>query len=466
MKIFVIGAGHRFRELVETADGQRHYVVAVTDGEIPTDARGRKRVLWVRQPFDRFRAEPPTFDADDLVILVHHDPAVVSGLLRDLGAVAAPEPYAVLASSSFRPKAGEFPALLRLNDAAVLAAEWHQLLRDASEWRKVRELRRIAAAKNRILALIYGNPDPDAVAGAYALRELLGRNATTFTIAYTGEIGRLENAALIRALRLPLVPFRAEMIREHDGLAVVDAQPSFFTELELPDFDIVIDHHPAGKGYAAAYTDVRPHCGSTSTIFTHYFRRLGLPLSRRLATALYYGLKTDTQSLQRTASDDDLSAFRILRETADLYLIRKVELSRFDAGMLDEFARALARKRIVGDTLFVALDAVPNTDALVHIADFFMQVDSISWVVVAGRTNGTVVVVFRSDGWQKDAGKVAAQAFGDIGSAGGHRTMARAEIPVAALTAQGLGATTEELEAFLMSRLSPWLRALKKVKVS
>ena len=465
MKIFVIGNGHRFRDLVETADGQRHYVVAITDGEVPAGVSARKRVLWVHQPLDRLKEEPPRFEADDLVVIVHHEPATLAALLRVLPGIGAPLPVAVLGSSAFRPRSGDYPSVLMLKDEAILSAEWHRLLRDVSEWRKVHALKKLAEGKNRLLILLYGNPDPDAVASAYALRELLGRNATTATISYTGEIGRLENAALIKALHLPLEAFRPGMLKDHDVLATVDAQPSFFSGLNLPPFDIVIDHHPLGKGYTAAYADVRQHCGSTSTILTHYFRRLDLPISKRLATALYYGLKVDTQSLQRIAGDDDLAAFQILRAKADLNLIRKVEFSRFDASLLDEFGRALQCKRITGDTLFASLGPVKATDVLVHIADFFMQVNQISWVVIAGRVNGKLIVVFRSDGYQKDAGKVAAAAFGDIGSAGGHRTMARAEIPVAGLEAQGLGDTPEEVEAFLMSRLAPLLRALKRVKV-
>ena len=63
---------------------------------------------------------------------------------------------------------------------------------------------------------------------------------------------------------------------------------------------IVIDHHtwrePAA---AAAYVDVRPEAGATSTILTEYLQEAGLEPEPPLATVLFYGIKTDTRGLSR-----------------------------------------------------------------------------------------------------------------------------------------------------------------------
>jgi nanoRNase/pAp phosphatase (c-di-AMP/oligoRNAs hydrolase) len=58
-----------------------------------------------------------------------------------------------------------------------------------------------------------------------------------------------------------------------------------------------------------------------------------------------------------------------------------------------------------------------------------------------------VVVIFRGDGITRDVGLLAAQAFGGLGSAGGHKGMARAEIPLSA-------AKGEDVELFLWQVLS------------
>jgi nanoRNase/pAp phosphatase (c-di-AMP/oligoRNAs hydrolase) len=79
--------------------------------------------------------------------------------------------------------------------------------------------------------------------------------------------------------------------------------------------------------------------------------------------------------------------------------------------------------------VFAHLGPVVNPDVCVLIADFFMKISSVNWSIVSGLYDKKLVLVFRNDGLRKDAGKVAKQGFGQIGSAGGHKSMARAEIP-------------------------------------
>jgi nanoRNase/pAp phosphatase (c-di-AMP/oligoRNAs hydrolase) len=83
--------------------------------------------------------------------------------------------------------------------------------------------------------------------------------------------------------------------------------------------------------------------------------------------------------------------------------------------------------------MFAYLGSVANPDICVIIADFFMKISSVNWSIVSGLYSKKLIIVFRNDGLRKDAGKVARQSFGQIGSAGGHKSMARAEIPFEAL---------------------------------
>jgi nanoRNase/pAp phosphatase (c-di-AMP/oligoRNAs hydrolase) len=64
------------------------------------------------------------------------------------------------------------------------------------------------------------------------------------------------------------------------------------------------------------------------------------------------------------------------------------------------------------------------------VADFFNHVDQFDWVLVSGIYNEKLIVIFRCDGYRKNAGKLAARIFGRYGSAGGHREAARAEVPL------------------------------------
>ena len=83
--------------------------------------------------------------------------------------------------------------------------------------------------------------------------------------------------------------------------------------------------------------------------------------------------------------------------------------------------------------IFVHLGPVINPDACVIIADFFSRIHSVTWSIVSGLYDRALIVIFRNDGLRKNAGKVAEQSFGGIGFAGGHKSMARAEIPLNAI---------------------------------
>jgi nanoRNase/pAp phosphatase (c-di-AMP/oligoRNAs hydrolase) len=76
---------------------------------------------------------------------------------------------------------------------------------------------------------------------------------------------------------------------------------------------------------------------------------------------------------------------------------------------------------------------VATPDVLVLIADFFMRINSVTWSIVSGTCDKKLVVIFRNDGIRKNAGNVAKNGFGQLGSAGGHKNMARAEIALSDL---------------------------------
>ncbi len=332
--------------------------------------------------------------------------------------------------------------------------------------RRLELLREVVAKGEKLLILIYRNPDPDALGSALALRKLLRKTGENCTLAYTGEVGRPENAAMIKLLRIPVVAFEKSMLRKHSLLAVVDAQPGFF--MDNPDlaevhFSIVIDHHPRHKGFSADFEDIRPSFGSTSTIMTEYIRQSRLKMTTTMATALYYGLETDTASLQRVATDADIAAFRYLRSRVNMHIIRKVKQSHFPLRALDYFATAIVKKQTAGEVIFSHLGMVEVSDVCVQVADFFMGIYEMGWAIVSGITEGELVVVLRCDGYKKDAGKLASDVFGSVGSAGGHRTMARAEILLAELQTALPKVTNEAIEGYLISMIGKRLKPLRRL---
>jgi nanoRNase/pAp phosphatase (c-di-AMP/oligoRNAs hydrolase) len=59
-----------------------------------------------------------------------------------------------------------------------------------------------------------------------------------------------------------------------------------------------------------------------------------------------------------------------------------------------------------------------------------MRVNPVKWSIVSGIHDNRLIIILRNDGVRKNAGRVAKTAFSALGSAGGHRSMARAELPL------------------------------------
>lgn len=324
----------------------------------------------------------------------------------------------------------------------------------SSTAKKLKQLLGLARSSKRAVIVIYGNVDPDALASAWALKTIFSWASVKSTIGYTGHIGRLENENMMRTLKIPAFPVNREALEKADLIALVDAQPTFFRDYELPRCDIVIDHHPKEKKAQATFFDIRPECLATCTIVTNYLIALKKPVPVRLATALYHGLMTDSHGLRRGPSRLDKTAIVFLEKHADKSLLANIEFSQYSLGGLDYFGVALAKRRYARDVLYAHLGPVPYTDVCAQVADFLIRVREIHTAVVSGVVDQTLVIVFRCDSRRKDAGRLAQGAFGKIGSGGGHKPMGRAEVDEIALP-RGVNLTQNEtVERFVVGALT------------
>lgn len=281
--------------------------------------------------------------------------------------------------------------------------------------------------EDQVLVLV--NADPDAIASAMAVKRLLWRKSAGVTIAAVNIVKRPDNLAMIRLLNVRMEQAGDIDPARYTRFVLVDSQPAHH-ELFAPfTFDVVIDHHPV-TDVAAPLVDVRPEYGATATILTEYLRAARIKPSAKLASGLFYAIKTDTDNFKRRATPEDIRAFQYLFRHANIPLVRKIEQSEMRLDFLRFFKAALQERRIRKGRVFVHLGPVPSPDILVLIADFFMRVEDIHWSIVSGFHDRKLVVILRNDGIRKDAGAVAKRGFGDIGSAGGHHSAARAEIAV------------------------------------
>jgi len=284
------------------------------------------------------------------------------------------------------------------------------------------------SGEDRVLVII--NADPDSIASAMAVKRLLWRKTAGVTISSINIVQRPDNIAMIELLGVTLTHVDAIKEDQFNRFVIVDSQPDHHPSFaRFSPLHVVIDHHPV-TDVKAAFTDIRPDYGATASILTEYLRAAGIKPSSKLATGLYHAIKNDTSNFERPSLVEDIRAFQFLHRHANIQLARKIEHAEIRPEYLKYFAMALQNKRIHAGRIYAHLGTVKNPDVCVLVADFFMRVHSITWSIVSGLCSQQLVIVFRNDGLRKDAGKLAKKAFASLGSAGGHKGMARAEIPL------------------------------------
>ena len=301
-------------------------------------------------------------------------------------------------------------------------------------------------------ALIVIRPDPDSLASASALRVMFLRHRSSAQIALYEPIRRLENQSMVTLLSIPTKPLREIDLNHFTRFCLVDGQTNQFPELALPGFDVVIDHHPLFEG-EAAFCDVRPEIGATSTMMAGYLKDAGIRVGEKLATALCYGIIADTDHFQRNMTRADAEAFSSLFPHINYHLLRVIERTEVPVRQLSYFDLALHRLQVRARRAVVYIGAVESADIAVILADFFIRVSSIQFVAIACVTADKLVIVFRSRSIRKDAGRIASSWFSEWGSAGGHKGAARAEIPLDRLPEEVRLYQPDTVEQFIERRL-------------
>lgn len=321
------------------------------------------------------------------------------------------------------------------------------------------KLKAMARGKESLAVLMYGSPDPDAVASAMALREILKQTAGIgkCTFFSTEPVARQQNREFIRAMKLDIQLLNKNNLSQHDLVALVDAQPTFFGQaLENIHIkpQIVLDHHPCATVWHAELADIRPAYGALSTIMLEYLLAAKVKISKILYTALSYGIKTDTNNFERDSRLEDISAYYLAYSRANRELIRRIELNQVPERFLKYYDFAFHHKRRYRDRIVCYLGRVESADTCVQVADFFLRLVDIYYVVIAGIVKEKLIIVFRGDGYRQDCGSIAIKAFGGYGSAGGHKSAARVEIPLDALKEPLRDSFSQEaIDQFLVQRL-------------
>ena len=328
-----------------------------------------------------------------------------------------------------------------VGDEGTRARQLHQVLRDIDD---------------HLAVVTHDNPDPDAIASAVALGALAERADCEVTICYYGEISHQENRAFVNLLEFDLRNLDADSPDEldaFDGFALVDHSRAGVNDQLPPEtpIDIVIDHHPPRVPIEARFVDLRSGVGATSTLLVDYLQRFNVDIPTPIATGLLFGIQVDTKDFRREVAAADFEAAAQLVTNADMATLQRIEDPSVSPETLSVIGRAIANREQEGSVLLTGVGEISDRDALAQAADRLLNLEGVQATMVYGVVDGTIYASARARGADIDLGEALRDAFGQIGSAGGHADMAGAQIDLGMITVDDRDESLEEIVRSIVS---------------
>ena len=310
---------------------------------------------------------------------------------------------------------------------------------------------------------MHNNPDPDGIACAYALKELAWKVAGARSrLYYGGLISRASNRALLSQCRIELTRARAVTGSRATALALVDAQPGGSNTI-IPRgtrVDVVLDHHNIGRGLRReplGHVDIRPQYGSCAAILTEYLRAAGITPDKRLATALFYGVRTDVWEMSRGRAEEDLAALEHLFPFSSQKLLKRIESPRLPRAYYRMILRGLRDATVYRDVVITHLGGDCEPDIVGELADLMIRMAGMRWSFVCGIHEKSLLFSIRTTHRAHRAGDLAIRLVGRAGSAGGHNSSAGGRVELKEFRGPG-GEPFDQPEAVLADRFLTALR--------
>ncbi|PLY03134.1 MAG: phosphoesterase [Desulfuromonas sp.] len=307
--------------------------------------------------------------------------------------------------------------------------------------------------RGKVLIVTHDNPDPDSLASAVALRHLiLMKTGQDAVLTYGGVIGRGENRKMVDLLEIRLVPIGSLDLDQFAVICMVDTQPAAGNNSLPPDYevDLVIDHHmPKSDLSHICWVDIREHYGASATILYEYLTQQEVSINTRLATSLFYAIKSETQDLGREWSKADREAYLKLLPLSNNRILFEVIHPQVPCNYFLAFNTALKKSTIYDDILVFNLGVIENPDYVSELADFLLRYEGVRYVLGMGHYEGTQILSMRSLNSDARLGALIQKMVKGVGTAGGHGMIAGGQVR----NIGGDGTSQCELEKLLTLRM-------------
>jgi len=288
---------------------------------------------------------------------------------------------------------------------------------------KIKNLERILSNRKKLLIVLHDNPDPDALASGLALGYIAKTVfKTTFKLVYGGIIGRAENIAMVQELKIPLCKAEEIHFNRYSVTALVDTQPHTGNN-SLPRNiipDIVIDHHPRKERKKYAFEVIDTDVGVNSTLLIELLHGLELNISTKLATALVYGISSETQHLGRETIKRDVDAYLSVYPMANLKKLSHIIYPKLSPEYYIFLDKALAQGFYYQNIIGCHIGTVPYPELIPEIADFFVRRKGITLSFCTGIYDNSLFLSMRTTNPKRKIYPLIKKVIGKLGTGGGH----------------------------------------------
>ena len=296
-------------------------------------------------------------------------------------------------------------------------------------------LLRVSVGSGPVLILTHDNPDPDALASGLGLSRLFASWGIPSDLVYSGLVTRAENKAMLKILT-PEWEYHDYLpdLDSYSAIALVDTQPNAGNNDLPPEVipDVVIDHHHPVRDNMdkVSFVELRPDIGATASLVFQLLDAASTNIDTHLATAIFYGLKTDTRGLSRGDSEVDQEVYFRLLTMIDRQILAQIEHAGLPREYFQRVCDGLHAAFVHGDLVVTDLGDLHRPDFVAEMADLLIRFEDARAVLCLGNHDDLIYISLRTVAMQEDAGLLIQRIVHPPGKAGGHGTVAGGQVPL------------------------------------
>jgi len=293
-------------------------------------------------------------------------------------------------------------------------------------------------AQGRLVLCTHRHPDPDGLGALVGLQYLLKEEFDLESdLVLEGRIRRAENVAMRELLEIHALPKGGVDPENYAGCIVVDSQPEFSHTHPPGAIPVlaVLDHHElpsdAPQKEVPPFDWVDPSYGATSTMVYDLLQHYAVTPDERASTALFCGVRYDTNDLARDATSLDVAAYQTLQQLANRRILSSIDQPELPRNYFRQMGAAIEHCEVFGPLLLTLMGEVSSPESVAEIADWFVRLEGDQWSLAGGACDGRYQVSLRTDMPGADAYPALKHIVGAEGSCGGHGRMAGGQISLA-----------------------------------